>query len=153
MNKINEKEYNLIWDKFYREFDFKPSVYPQDWPGITEPTPSFTISLTESDYGVCPDSDIILNFFKNAFNKLTGSNKISYILDWQHTCYHAPKVFNDNLWVYPDGDYAICLNHDMTVGTFGHPWEQTICIFGSALIEITRNFLPKEYSRVLRENA
>ncbi|MEV0150210.1 MULTISPECIES: DUF2716 domain-containing protein [unclassified Nonomuraea] len=26
------------------------------------------------------------------------------------------------------------LSEDMTNGTFGHPWEQTLCIFGSSLL-------------------
>ncbi len=56
------------------------------------------------------------------------------------------------MWVYPNGDYAICLSEDMNSGTFGHPWEQTICIFGKELIEITRTNLPLNFSKVLREN-
>jgi Protein of unknown function (DUF2716) len=37
--------------------------------------------------------------------------------------------------VYPDGDYYIFLAADLSFGTFGHPWEQTICIFGQALLD------------------
>ncbi|MEU5671031.1 DUF2716 domain-containing protein [Micromonospora sp. NPDC047753] len=31
-------------------------------------------------------------------------------------------------------DYYAFLTEDMTEGTFGHPWEQTLCVFGSHLM-------------------
>jgi hypothetical protein len=37
--------------------------------------------------------------------------------------------------VFPDGDYYIFLTEDMSVGRFGHPWRQTLCIFGTGLVE------------------
>ena len=151
MKEFDESDYDRVWNQFNRIFDFKPSVEPKYWPGILEPTPSFTISLTESDYGTSPDEIDLVDFFQMSFNKLSGENRIRYILDWQHTCYYAPDVFTNAPWVFPDGDYAICLNEDMTVGTFGHPWEQTICVFGKELVDITRKALPREFSKVLRE--
>jgi hypothetical protein len=35
---------------------------------------------------------------------------------------------------YPDGDYFIYLASDVTFGSFGHPWEQTVCVFGERLL-------------------
>jgi hypothetical protein len=37
--------------------------------------------------------------------------------------------------VFPDGDYYVFMTEDMTIGTFGHPWRQTLCIFGARLVE------------------
>jgi hypothetical protein len=37
-------------------------------------------------------------------------------------------------YVYPDGDYYLYLTGDMRLGTFGHPWERTLCVFGEALL-------------------
>jgi len=37
--------------------------------------------------------------------------------------------------IFPDGDYYAFLRHDFSMGTFGHPWERTLCVFGKALIE------------------
>ncbi|GAB3774366.1 hypothetical protein GCM10027600_36810 [Nocardioides ginsengisegetis] len=35
--------------------------------------------------------------------------------------------------VYPDGDYYAFLTSDFTEGTFGHPWEKTLCVIGEGL--------------------
>jgi Protein of unknown function (DUF2716) len=35
---------------------------------------------------------------------------------------------------FPNGDYYIFLTEDLTQGTFGHPWEQTFCVFGRDLV-------------------
>jgi hypothetical protein len=109
-----ERDYDRVWDDFCRMCEFKPSVEPRGWPGIEEQTPSFTIFLTESDYSICPDQEELSEYFAGIFNRLSGKAKISYILDWNHACFHVPKMFNDKLWVYPDGDYAIYLNEDLS---------------------------------------
>jgi hypothetical protein len=36
--------------------------------------------------------------------------------------------------IYPDGDYYAFMTEDLLEGTFGHPWEQTLCIMGDRLI-------------------
>lgn len=36
--------------------------------------------------------------------------------------------------IYPDGDYYIFLATDLRFGTFGHPWEETLCLFGDGLL-------------------
>lgn len=33
----------------------------------------------------------------------------------------------------PDWDYYLHLTEDLRLGTFGHPWEQTLCVFGALL--------------------
>lgn len=35
--------------------------------------------------------------------------------------------------VYPIGDYYAFLTEDFSEGTFGHPWEQTLCVIGHRL--------------------
>jgi hypothetical protein len=35
---------------------------------------------------------------------------------------------------FPNGDYYIFLSEDFRTGTFGHPWEETMCIFGDRLL-------------------
>ena len=37
--------------------------------------------------------------------------------------------------VYPDGDYYCFFSPDMSEGTFGHPWEQSLCVIGDRLIK------------------
>ena len=37
--------------------------------------------------------------------------------------------------VFPNGDYYIFARPDFSTGTFGHPWEKTLCVFGSELVQ------------------
>jgi len=52
--------------------------------------------------------------------------------------------------VLPDGDYHIFLADDFSFGTLGHPWEQTICVFGKPLIDVVEREGPKLLGRVVR---
>jgi hypothetical protein len=35
--ELAEDEYDKVWDRFYSEFQFRPSVHANQWPGIREP--------------------------------------------------------------------------------------------------------------------
>ncbi len=67
-----------------------------------------------------------------------------YYLDWQHECFGI-QVGSVSSWAngYPDGDYAIYLEKNMRSGTFGHPWERSICFFGDVFV---KEFLKKRPS-------
>jgi hypothetical protein len=63
------------------------------------------------------------------------------VLDWQHQTYRFRPAAQALTWrgqwalpVYPDGDYFAFMTPDMTEGTFGHPWEQTLCVIGQRLV-------------------
>jgi len=105
IKKISDKEYDRVCNKFDKDFYFTPSVEPKYWPGISEPIPSYTISLSEGEQVICPEEQELEVFFKNAFNQLTGNSKIYYILDWYHSCYYAPDVFDNTPWIYPDNEH------------------------------------------------
>jgi len=74
-----------------------------------------------------------------------------YSLDWQHTCYrfdpHIAEGFSSISW-YPDGDYYIFLSSDLS---FGHPWQQSLCVFGSSLLGVAEQSLRGKLE-VLRES-
>jgi hypothetical protein len=36
---------------------------------------------------------------------------------------------------FPNGDYYTFARPDFSEGTFGHPWEQTLCVFGPRLVK------------------
>lgn len=61
-------------------------------------------------------------------------------LDWQDPAYRFRPSNQALTWradwcvpVYPDGDDFAFLAQDFTEGTFGHPWEQTLCVFRARL--------------------
>jgi Protein of unknown function (DUF2716) len=74
------------------------------------------------------------------------------ILEWQHTSYRLrpdlpptdmflPQALTRNLppgWPrspYPNGDYPVMISEDLRYGSFGHPWEHTLCLFGTDLLD------------------
>ncbi len=82
MKEFSDNEYEIIWNKFEEKFKFTPSVDPKNWPGIVEPTPSFTIDFPlfgKVDY---PNYSSLTAFFNNVFQKLRGDSQIRYMLDW-----------------------------------------------------------------------
>jgi len=48
--EFDDGEYDSVWSRFEREFKFQPSVSSEFWPGITEPSPFETYSIS-SVYG------------------------------------------------------------------------------------------------------
>lgn len=47
---LSREEYEAVWDRFYREFAFRPSVDAASFPGIVEPVPSITWSLQRAPW-------------------------------------------------------------------------------------------------------
>ncbi|WP_414646490.1 DUF2716 domain-containing protein [Embleya scabrispora] len=91
------------------------------------------------------------------------------MLDWQHTCYRLrpdvpetdmflPRVLEGRSregWpfgLYPDGDYHIFLAQDLRFGTFGHPWEHTLCVFGAELLNVIEQDIHHILGRPLRRD-
>jgi hypothetical protein len=159
-----KSEENTVWDLFYEQFHFKPSVKAQDWPGIKEPTPSVTYDIShvfpELAAATAKESDLnmeVLTLFRQSV--LPGERL--YALDWQHPCYwfnpygqfEFSEVYEGMIPVFPDGDYSIFLADDFRFGTFGHPWEQTICVFGETLLKLIERDRPRMLGRVIRRNA
>ncbi len=139
--ELTEPEEHAVWDRFYRDFVFQPSVNSEDWPGIHEPAPSNTYAIPES-YTEDHLDDLHAQVL-GAFRACTQPEERLYALDWQHPCFwfqpHSslkrldgkreawpPILPSGDLWripILPDGDYYIFLAEDFRFGIFGHPWE------------------------------
>jgi hypothetical protein len=37
--------------------------------------------------------------------------------------------------VFPDADYVAHMEQDLRWGTFGHPWQESLCIWGAGLVD------------------
>ncbi|MFD5140734.1 DUF2716 domain-containing protein [Streptomyces sp. NPDC058378] len=142
--ELEDTEYRRVWDRFYEEFRFRPSVYPAHWPAITEPVDSATWSLRS-----LPDDpeyvrlDRLVEIVKQGLASSIGPHGRLFALDWQHPAYQfsphdvgGPEQPDWPLSPYPDGDYFIFLSEDFRVGTFGHPWEESLCLFGQQLLDV-----------------
>ncbi|MEU0792209.1 DUF2716 domain-containing protein [Amycolatopsis sp. NPDC005961] len=129
-----EPEQDEIWARFYEEFAFRPDM--RAFPGITEPAGSATWHVGELD-------DTRLDALSDIVHKgLRAVGEELYWLDWHHAGYRFDPARVDGAgprWpgaVFPDGDYHLYLTHDLRLGTFGHPWEETVCVWGELLTRI-----------------
>ncbi|MBR7837823.1 DUF2716 domain-containing protein [Actinospica durhamensis] len=61
----------------------------------------------------------------------------------------------DVMWpteIYPNGDYCIWLAGDFRNGTFGHPWEPSLCVFGEELLAAVAEIGDEALGQILRRN-
>ena len=89
-----------------------------------------------------------------AFRSCMPSGGRMYALDWQHPCYwfYPHEPFDDWLIsVLPDGDFHHFLSEDLTLGTLGHPWEPSLCVFGRRLLQALDPSQLSCLGRILRE--
>jgi len=146
-NQLEETECDAVWNRFYKKFRFKPGVKSSDWPGIVEPAESITFSIGPV-YDGHPEAynrrthDLGVKLIR-AFRRCVGPADTIYVLDWHHPCYsfapHGEFHFeHEDDWpipALPNGDYYIFLARDLEWGVFGHPWEQTMCVFGRRVLD------------------
>lgn len=169
--RLPKPEYDRVWDQFYAEFDFRPSTDAKLFPAIREPRPSVTWSI-ESAWS---DPDPLMRQTHSAFNEamlalfkqVISESASLIVLDWHHPGYRfLPYKHSGSFvptrhakgepatWevpVLPDGDYYIFLSEDFRFGTFGHPWESSICVWGAELLEAMSS-LPLEGATIIRRN-
>ncbi|WP_340538029.1 DUF2716 domain-containing protein [Nocardioides sp. GXZ039] len=140
---LDKNEYRGHWAHFYAAFHFRASYYSDGWPGFVPPEPSITFDLSQIEEGPALASSVdalnaeALRCFVTA---LPESERL-LALDWQHESFWfkpseaalAPTP-GWQISVYPDGDYYSFVTQDMSQGTFGHPWEKTLCVFGPDLV-------------------
>ncbi|MEV0456522.1 DUF2716 domain-containing protein [Catellatospora methionotrophica] len=150
------------WTPFYERFQFRPHFRPAG-PAILEPVPSVTVDLgpifrASSHAAFAAGAQAVDTLTLLAMTRVLEPDTSLVVLDWQHQSHrfwpHRFACQPDPQWltsVFPNGDYHIFFTEDMSTGTFGHPWEQTLCVFGeplvSALIPMLTSWLP-----VTREN-
>ncbi|MFF8261864.1 DUF2716 domain-containing protein [Streptomyces virginiae] len=130
---IGRRAEDLLWDRLEREFGFEPGS--RNFPGFAASSPCATWRLTST---LTDELDLVV---RPALRALTGPGERLAWLDWQHTGYtfdpHRVGSPGAPDWpgeVYPNGDYFLYLHPDLAFGTFGHPWEETLTVFGAPLL-------------------
>ena len=135
-------DYERFWTPFDARFHFRPD--PATWPAIDEPVGSVTLDLSpifaRDDRGFGADEAAVNKLVLEALIETFPDQCPLVALDWQHPAYwfwpHRQAAL-DEPWrvpAFPNGDYFILLTEDFSQGTFGHPWEQTLCVFGRDLV-------------------
>ncbi|MFI1993410.1 DUF2716 domain-containing protein [Actinoplanes sp. NPDC020271] len=134
-----------FWTPFDDRFHFRAGMDPATWPAIKEPAGSVTFDLSavfQRAGGFSADGDALNEQVLSAMTAVFSADLPLVALDWQHTSYwfwpHRQAVEGQSWRVpaFPDGDYHAFITQDLEQGTFGHPWEQTICVFGRDLTEV-----------------
>ena len=154
--KLTEEDNNKTWNWFYKEFSFNPSTNPKDWPSIKSIKPKIKIDILNL-WGNAYNETIWNNFLQKAieaFVNVTNPGEKIFALDWHHECFYVdpreltPTILTDSessntvISFIPDGDYYIFITKDFENVWFGHPWEKTVTIIGSKLINAFKNNLP-----------
>ncbi|QPK50949.1 DUF2716 domain-containing protein [Streptomyces gardneri] len=99
-----------MWDRFSTGFDFKPSTTPM--PAISAPVP-FAVWHLHAHHRAVPDlPQQIDGIVQRGLLTATEPGEFVYWLDWQHDGYR----------------------YDLRLGTFGHPWEETLTVWGPSLL-------------------
>lgn len=128
------------WDEFVDRFGFRPGVSADTWPAIAEPAPSMTFGLTTPAGARRAGSDAVNAEALRCFVAEFAADPTFLVFDWNHPSHRfdaAVHARDSDEWrvpVYPDGDYCVFVREDLTEGTFGHPWERTLCVFGDRLV-------------------
>ena len=168
---LTEGETDEIWRRFRSTLRFHPSIHSENFPGIREPAPfeTFALPRVASDQLVPPldsarwpnsaDLADLNEAMLAAFRACTKPEDRIYALDWQHRCFwFAPHLFapvdHYDDWpisIIPNGDYYIFLAPDLSWGTFGHPWEWTICVFGEKLLKAMESRRPRLFTTPIRQ--
>ncbi|MFC7326709.1 DUF2716 domain-containing protein [Marinactinospora rubrisoli] len=134
---FDEPGHDALWDGFAGRFAFRPSTAV--FPAIDEPAPSSTWRLAAGGgRGTTAALDAAV---RGGLRRCARPGESLYWLDWQHPGYRFDpwRVGTPGRprWpgsAYPNGDYYLYLTADLRLGTFGHPWERTLCVFGAELL-------------------
>jgi Protein of unknown function (DUF2716) len=138
------RDYEQFWTPFDNKFQFRAGMDAAAWPAIIEPAGAVTLDLApifqRDETGFAADEDAINQLTLEALTDVLTEETALVALDWQHPSYwfwpHRQAAITEPWRVpqFPNGDYHILVTQDLMQGTFGHPWEQTLCVFGRDLV-------------------
>ncbi|GAB3476319.1 DUF2716 domain-containing protein [Amycolatopsis cihanbeyliensis] len=152
---IGDVEYKRVWDRFDADFRFNPGV--PSMPAIAEPQASVTWHLGVLLDGGEQAVDQLRRIVERGLRACTEPGEDLYWLDWNHPgCrFYPARVGGQGQppWpgdAYPNGDYYIYITPDFRLGTFGHPWEHSLCVFGDSLLAEIEHDLTELLGTVMR---
>ncbi|MEV0413594.1 DUF2716 domain-containing protein [Streptomyces sp. NPDC050448] len=127
---------DVLWDRLRSEFGFRTKVV--DMPGFAAPGPSATWPLGDPEEEL---TDALDGIVLRGLTAVTPAGEQVCWLDWQHPCYAfdphrvgGPGEPECPGQAYPDGDFYLYVDPGLRFGTFGHPWEHTLTVFGGGLL-------------------
>lgn len=151
---------DATWDRLESSFGFRPSTTA--FPVVTEPTESVTYDVSGAYGDKIPYWALTLDLCERlveAMRRCVGVDGAIHVFDWQHPSYrfwpHRRFEFtSEDDWPIPplpNGDYYLFLDPELRFGVIGHPWEQSMCVFGEALVRAFEERPPQLFGTVLRK--
>lgn len=159
---IDEEKENLIWEEFIELFNFKKSNFKNRSVSFDVPKPYITYDISK-----IYEKETYKLLYKDLEEKMekifienTRDDEYIYVLDWNHQCYlFNPRIKSQknefDEWIiplYPDGDYYFFIKSDFSWGYLGHPWHNTVTIFGHELIKSINKNKPILFDTVIEED-
>lgn len=155
------REYQVIWKRVEERFSFSSRISFR--PPIADPPPSITYFIGHVYSSSHDYIKLVTNLNRcmlTVFRRCVPTDGWLYALDWNHPGYRfRPHIaFNaddENAWrvpVLPNGDYYLFLAEDLRFGVIGHPWEETIFVYGSELLTALQGDVPLLFDTVLRKD-
>jgi hypothetical protein len=145
-----EVDYPKAWAPFHARFDFRPDFHERTAPAIRLPEHCLVIDLSPLFANEGPRfaaGEAAVNAAAlRAFVWLCDQDELT-ALDWNHPAYRyspAALALSGLGWVvpvFPNGDYYIHATQDLSWGTFGHPWQQSLCIWGELIDSFGKELL------------
>lgn len=138
-----------LWAEFAEAFHFRSGVTPEAWPAIIEPEPSVVWDLSAvfegRHTGGFPAASLaVARLVLKTLQDCTQWWESVAFHDWvhpsalfrPHSVDEPEEVTNwDTGGLFPNGDYTIFVGRDHAFGILGHPWEQSLCVFGATAVE------------------
>jgi hypothetical protein len=144
----HEIDYASGWAPFEERFDFKPDFHERVQPAIRLHPDCLVLDLSDlfshSGPRIAAGAAAIAAAALRAFVWLAGEDEM-VALDWNHGAYrYSPARLavvsgldysHVTVPIFPNGDYYAHMEPSLRWGTFGHPWQQSLCLWGPELTE------------------
>jgi hypothetical protein len=142
-----------VWERFVSQWKFPA----QASRGLVEPAASVTWHLEAID----GHNDLIGELQRTIEHGLRASTRpgerVYYLHPFTQGYHFDPRLVGGPGQppiprpAYPDrGDYRLYTTEDLRLGTFGDPWECSLCVFGEDLLSEVENDLTALLGTVLR---
>lgn len=123
----------------------------------TSRTVTWSLDALDDDPGYAK-LDAMVGVVNDGLRACTAPEETLLNLDWHHDCYRiSPHALAGKhrpgcpASMMPDGDYNIHVAEGFRYDTFGHPWENTICMFGTSLLDRVASRVDEIPLRKVRE--
>ncbi|WP_432991266.1 DUF2716 domain-containing protein [Dactylosporangium sp. CA-233914] len=120
-------------------------TYDELWARVpAEPEPSIVFDLSgfftatvQAEFNAAERA--VNNLVHLAFVRVLAADRPLLVLNWEHASARCwPHRRTDPLpWLaVPNGEHYVVGTEDFAMGTSGHPWEQTLRVWGEPLLGV-----------------